>query len=211
MLFDPYSFNLHAVVGALKTASACLPAACVGPSHAAEEEVQFSAARFPMSFASGAPTVVLCCNEIATASMGFPAARGGTADERQPAYALDRATVHGAKDDAVVVIGGVGKAMVAMPKGPMAVATQEAAAKSCAAGAMAQSLQAFFGTDAIRFDFGRIANRKSLNDGSTKELGDDVAMVRVVCAMHCRFSAGAGGARGRIGDRRAAAQAFQLC
>ena len=84
------------------------------------------------------------------------------------------------------------------------------AAHACVTGALAQSLETYFGTEAISFDFDSMASKTSHHYDSTKALVDDVAMARIGGGMHFRFATQAGESLGRDVARWTAAQTFQL-
>ncbi len=84
------------------------------------------------------------------------------------------------------------------------------AAHACVTGALAQSLETYFGTEAISFDFDSMASQTRHHYDSTKALVDDVEMARIGGGMHFRFSAQAGESLGREVARWTAAQTFQL-
>lgn len=84
------------------------------------------------------------------------------------------------------------------------------AAHACVTGALAQSLETYFGTDAIPFDFDSMASKTRHHYESTKALVGDVEMARIGGGMHFRFSMQAGESLGRDVARWTAAHTFQL-
>jgi len=135
-----------------------LLAACAGSVGIAAE---------PLTVTVVGPNAVSYWDEVATATINQPGTATGTPEEQRPIYATDLATVHLAIYDAVMAIVGSHEPYAAAPTGPVAGASEEAAAGAAAYGV----LKGLFPNRSTSYEaaFGRFV--AALPDGPATALG----------------------------------------
>lgn len=121
----------------------------------------------PVTITVAGPNVVSQWNEIAATTIIPPAAATGTAEERQPVYPVDMATVQIAVYDAVMAIVGTHRPYAYTPAELSAGASQEAAVASAAY----HVLLALFPARSASYQSAYDAYLASLPAGATKDQG----------------------------------------
>ena len=143
-----------------------------------------TAARLPIAITSNGVNAVSVWDEIAANTINIPPAATGTANEKQPHYALDMATVHIAIYDAVIAIAGTHKPFAVTPTTPVAGASMDAAASAAAYGVLKGLFPARSNVYQAAYDSGLDAIPASEAKSRGVALGSEVA--RGVLALRAR-------------------------
>ena len=143
-----------------------------------------TASTLPVTITSYGVNAVSVWDEIAANTINLPPAATGTANEKQPHYALDMATVHIAIYDAVIAIAGTHKPFAVTPTTPVAGASMDAAASAAAYGVLKALFPARSNVYQASYDSRLEAIPASEAKSRGEALGSEVA--RGILAMRAR-------------------------
>ncbi len=121
----------------------------------------------PVSIDAGTPNTISSWDAAATATINVAPATTGTAEEMQPVYAVDLATVHVAMYDAVAAVDGHYTPFYVTPTSPAAGASADAAATAAAYAV----LKGLFPSRTAQYQPTYDALVAAVPDGSAKTLG----------------------------------------